>query len=160
MSFPTVRERILQNLETVFKTIDGSTPFIQKVNFVSRNLKHRNDVEATELPALFITGLEDDIEHRDFQRTEGGFRVIITGYVPVLEGASASVAIEKLVHDVRVAFFIDISRGINPLKPLEHNAVTSLIDRIVQPKGTDLPLTTVEFRTIIIYRNPRGEPGG
>ncbi len=147
-TWPSIRDRILENLKAKFITIQIANGYNLDVQLVERDLRAPSEVQ--KHPAIFFTAGRELPAHRSFQRLRNEFTPTIVGFVHIVDAQAAATLLEKLIQDIQVAFFSDITRG--------GLAETSLITEIRVDKGLLPPLAGVELDTQIFYRNPREEP--
>lgn len=147
-TWPSIRERILENLKAKFLTITVANGYNLDVRTVERDL--RNPSEVNKHPAIFLTGGEELPLHLSFQKLRNEFKPTVVGYAHAVGAEAAATQAEKLIQDIKTAFFSDIRRG--------GLAETSLLTAIRIDRGVLPPLAAVELDLQIFYRNPRGEP--
>lgn len=153
MAFPTIRDRILDAMVTRFQAIDGEAPYQLAVKKVSRDPAHVSDQsDRSQFPVIWLVATREGLQHKFFQKTENELKVHIDCHLHPGESESPAKKLEMLIHDIKVAFYVDLTWG--------GLAISSLLGPEIRiPYGAAMKsLTHAEIDSVLLYRNPRGEP--
>ncbi len=159
-TWPTERELILQAVEDRMKEIQGKPPYLLKVQTVSRDLKAEDQLKDDDYPAIFIIPPRERLAHKFFQKKENDLELIFKCYPRAAkEGESLAVLKEMLIHDVKVAFYQDITWGLHDPDTNQRLVVTSLLGPdILTQESSESALAVIEIQAIINYRHLRRTP--
>jgi len=150
MAWPSIRERILENLKTTFQGITVLNGYNLDVGFVSRDLIHPNQLTDSQIPAIFITATRAVPAHMSYTKLRTVLMPTITCYVSAASNATAATTLEKLFQDIRKVIYVDIRRA--------GLAESTLAGETRVDKGTLPPMAGGEIDLEISYRHPRDEP--
>jgi len=150
MAWPSIREKILENLKTTFETISVANGYNLDVAKVSRDIVHPNRLSDSDIPAIFITGVRAIPAHMSYQKIRTQLLPVVTFYVSAATNEVAATLLEKLIQDIRKVLYVDITRG--------GNAETSLAGETRVDKGMLAPMAGGEIDLEIFYRHGRDEP--
>lgn len=144
------RQDLLEYLKTLLATITTSNGYNNTVVTVERGIRNIREMDASQLPALFICMTHEKRQRRTVNQYSGDLQVVIVGYVANSKGDLAlggntgvELDLDKLIEDVTKAIETD---------PLQGNRVynTEITD-VVTDDGDLFPNSGMVLSAVFSY---------